>query len=171
MFVVLIVLGVLGALGFGGCVVCIALLPAVESSAASDGKKHNKASLEDYMGTWTTTGIVFSMSKGKGFDGKDVIAVQYKKDASAAGVDTTVEKAGRFKELDGNDVVVGVAFVNTTIEVEVPPHEEGGVWKMTVEGDELTRQSVPSPGTATPSSSASAAPVGSARSTGPPSSK
>ena len=102
--IVLLILGVLGALGVGGCIVCIAVLPDVEPSAAEDGTKHEKASLEDYMGTWTATGIVFSMSKGKGFDGKEVISVQYKKDASAAGVDTTVEKSGRFKELDGDDI-------------------------------------------------------------------
>ena len=150
--IVLLVLGGLGVLGFSGCIVCVALLPPVESSATGGETKPRKVSVEDYMGTWTAKGVLFTMTRGKGLDGKESVSVNYKRDGSVAATRTTVEKSGRFKELDGNDVVVGVAFVTTTIEVQVPPHEQGGIWKMTVEGDELTLQSAPSTGTATPAS-------------------
>lgn len=43
------------------------------------------------------------------------------------------------KAFDGDDFIVGVAFMTTTFDVTVPPHEVGGVWKMVVDGVELTR--------------------------------
>ena len=43
------------------------------------------------------------------------------------------------KEFDGDDFVVGVLFITTTFDVSVPPHEVEGVWKMTVDGVELSR--------------------------------
>ena len=45
------------------------------------------------------------------------------------------------KEFKGDNFVVGVGFMSTEFVVTVPPHEEGGVWKMTVDGVELTRVS------------------------------
>jgi hypothetical protein len=43
------------------------------------------------------------------------------------------------KEFNGDNFVVGVGFIKTEFVVTAPPHEEGGVWKMTVDGIELTR--------------------------------
>ncbi len=43
------------------------------------------------------------------------------------------------KEFDGDNFVVGFAFMTTTFNVTVPPHEEDGVWKMVVDHVELTR--------------------------------
>ena len=43
------------------------------------------------------------------------------------------------KEFKGNNFVVGLAFMKTEFVVAAPPHEEGGAWKMTVDGVELTR--------------------------------
>ena len=48
------------------------------------------------------------------------------------------------KEFKGNNFVVGVGFMATEFLVTVPPHEEDGVWKMTVDGVELTRVADPS---------------------------
>ena len=39
----------------------------------------------------------------------------------------------------GDDFEVGLGFMNTRFVVSVPPHQEGGVWKMTVDGVVLTR--------------------------------
>jgi len=48
------------------------------------------------------------------------------------------------KEFKGDNFVVGVGFMTTEFVVTVPPHEDGGVWKMTVDGVELTRVGGPS---------------------------
>ena len=48
------------------------------------------------------------------------------------------------KEFKGDNFVVGVGFMATEFVVTVPPHEDGGVWKMTVDGVELTRVGEPS---------------------------
>jgi len=39
----------------------------------------------------------------------------------------------------GNDFEVGLGFIKTRFVVSVPPHQEDGVWKMTVDGVVLTR--------------------------------
>jgi len=46
------------------------------------------------------------------------------------------------QEFQGNNFVVGVGPLVTTFEVSAPPHADAdaGVWKMTVDGVELTRQ-------------------------------
>lgn len=44
------------------------------------------------------------------------------------------------KAFEGDDFVVGVGPLKTTFVVTVPPHQEGGVWKMTVDGQELVRR-------------------------------
>jgi hypothetical protein len=43
------------------------------------------------------------------------------------------------KEFKGDNFVIGVGFMSTEFIVAKPPHEEGGAWKMTVDGIELTR--------------------------------
>jgi hypothetical protein len=43
------------------------------------------------------------------------------------------------KEFKGDNFVIGVGFMSTEFVVSKPPHEEGGAWKMTVDGIELTR--------------------------------
>jgi hypothetical protein len=48
------------------------------------------------------------------------------------------------KEFKGDNFVLGVGFMATEFVVTVPPHEEDGVWKMTVDGVELTRVADPS---------------------------
>jgi hypothetical protein len=40
---------------------------------------------------------------------------------------------------EGDDFIVGVGWMHTRFVVSRPPHLEGGVWKMTVDGVELTR--------------------------------
>jgi hypothetical protein len=45
------------------------------------------------------------------------------------------------KEFKGDNFVIGVGFMSTEFAVSAPPHEEAGVWRMTVDGVELTRVS------------------------------
>lgn len=46
---------------------------------------------------------------------------------------------GPLQAFEGDNFVVGVGPVKTTFVVSMPPHEDGGAWKMTVDGVELTR--------------------------------
>jgi hypothetical protein len=43
------------------------------------------------------------------------------------------------KEFTGDDFIVGVGFMNTQFVVSSAPHEERGVWQMTVDGVVVTR--------------------------------
>jgi hypothetical protein len=51
----------------------------------------------------------------------------------------TTSITGPIKAFEGDDFVVGIAFLTTTFEVSKPPHEMDGVWKMEVDGVTLTR--------------------------------
>lgn len=46
---------------------------------------------------------------------------------------------GPIKEFEGDDIVVGFAFITSTVDVTSPPVEKDGVWTMSVEGVELKR--------------------------------
>ncbi len=50
------------------------------------------------------------------------------------------------KEFEGNNFVVGIGPMSTTFVVTAPPHQAGQAWKMTVDGEELTKQGPPAPG-------------------------
>lgn len=45
------------------------------------------------------------------------------------------------KEFKGDNMIVGMWSMTTEFVVAKPPHEEDGVWKMTVNGIEVTRSS------------------------------
>ena len=45
--------------------------------------------------------------------------------------------------VEGDDFIVGVGPVKTKFVVSKPPHLDGNVWKMTVDGVELTRGLTP----------------------------
>lgn len=47
---------------------------------------------------------------------------------------------GPLKQFEGDNFVVGVGPISTTFLVTAPPHQDGGQWKMTVDGVELTRK-------------------------------
>lgn len=81
-----------------------------------------------YVGTWTGKDMRLSLSR----DGK----IAYKRDQEKKKVDLSIELLG-FK---GNDFDAGFGFMRSTFVVSKPPHRDGKVWKMTVDGVELTRE-------------------------------
>ncbi len=62
-------------------------------------------------------------------------SVHYKR--LKAGASTSVE--GPLKGFDGNNFEVGIGPMSTTFIVSKPPYQEGGKWKMVVDGIELTK--------------------------------
>jgi len=81
----------------------------------------------DYVGNWQGKDMQISLTK----EGK----VKYKLNRPGKQVDLNIELQ-RFR---GKDFEAGALFVTTTFVVSKPPHRDGGKWKMTVDGVELTR--------------------------------
>ena len=61
--------------------------------------------------------------------------VEYKR--RTGGGNTSI--SAPIQRFEGDNFVVGVGPFNTTFVVAKPPHLDGGVWKMTVDGVELVR--------------------------------
>lgn len=80
-----------------------------------------------YAGQWRSTAMSLLITTGGN--------VNYKR------VDGNTSKSvnGPLQAFEGDNFVVGVGPVKTTFVVSMPPHEDGGAWKMTVDGVELTR--------------------------------
>ncbi|GHA13904.1 hypothetical protein GCM10008090_24600 [Arenicella chitinivorans] len=83
----------------------------------------------DYVGQWQGTGMELLILK----DG--TVAYERIKGGGSTSVNAPL------KEFVGDDFTVGILFMTTTFDVSSPPHEVDGVWKMTVDGVELTRVS------------------------------
>lgn len=82
----------------------------------------------NYEGEWRAKGMVLRITK----DGN--LAYQRKDGRVSTEINAPV------REFQGNDFIAGVGPFTTTFVVSVPPHNDAGVWKMTVDGVELTRQ-------------------------------
>lgn len=80
-----------------------------------------------YVGEWQETTMYLLITQ----DG----SVHYKR--LKAGASTSVE--GPLKGFDGNNFEVGIGPMSTTFIVSKPPYQEGGKWKMVVDGIELTK--------------------------------
>ena len=80
-----------------------------------------------YVGRWEADGMVLLITR----DG----SVAYRRLRN--GASTRIEAP--LKTFHGDDFVVGIGPMTTTFRVSSPPREIDGVWKMTVDGVELTR--------------------------------
>lgn len=80
-----------------------------------------------YIGHWEADGMSLLIAE----DG----SVSYKR--MKKGASTSINAP--LKAFRGDDFDVGVGPMITTFKVSLPPHEESGAWKMTVDGVELTR--------------------------------
>ncbi len=81
-----------------------------------------------YAGDWRAAEIRLVITSGG--------RVDYRR-ASGRGGSTSVQAP--IQKFDGNDFIAGFAFFNTRFVVSKPPVLQNGVWKMTVDGVELTR--------------------------------
>ena len=81
----------------------------------------------DYVGEWTGTAMTLLINQN------GTVAYRRQKNGTSTSIN------GPLKEFQGDDFVVGIGLIATTFVVSVPPHLEGNVWKMTVDGVELTR--------------------------------
>lgn len=81
----------------------------------------------DYVGEWQSKEMYLLILQ----DG----SVKYKRLKGGA----TTKVTGPIKEFQGDNFVVGILFINTIFEVSRPPYQENDVWKMVVDGVELTK--------------------------------
>ncbi len=56
------------------------------------------------------------------------------------GASSSKSLSAPIKAFKGDDFVVGVGPMETTFKVSAVPHQDGGNWKMTVDGEELVRR-------------------------------
>lgn len=83
---------------------------------------------QDYVGMWASSEMQLSISKGG--------RVEYKR-SSGSGSKSISAPIQKFV---GNNFVVGALGINTTFVVSELPHQDStGIWKMTVDGVELTK--------------------------------
>lgn len=94
--------------------------PQEPASAIASTKK-------DYAGDWEGGGVTLHV----GSDGVD-----YQKKTGSS----TVSYNGKLDHFDGDDIVIKILIADATLNVQSPPAEVGGQWKMTVEGSEVTRK-------------------------------
>jgi len=87
------------------------------------------AEKHDYVGLWESA----TMSLRITADGR----VEYKHQPSAS---SSKSLSAPIKAFKGDDFVVGVGPMETTFKVSAVPHQDGGSWKMTVDGEELVRR-------------------------------
>ena len=81
-----------------------------------------------YVGSWKGKDMQLALTK----EGK----ITYKRVQEKKKLDLSIDLLG----FNGNNFDAGWGFVRSTFVVSKPPHREGKVWKMTVDGVELTRE-------------------------------
>lgn len=107
----------------------IALLGLLFTCLLAACGKPVPADKQDYVGTWesATTSLLID-ANGR---------VIYKHQPSPS---TSKSLDAPIKAYEGNDFIVGVGPLTTRFVVSAPPHQVEGSWKMTVDGQELTRR-------------------------------
>ncbi len=80
-----------------------------------------------YVGEWQSPTVSLLITQDGG-----VVYKRFQGDVSKS-IDAPL------KGFIGNDFEVGVGPITTTFVVSVAPHQEDGVWKMTVDGVEITK--------------------------------
>ncbi len=81
----------------------------------------------NYVGQWRSETMVLDISQ----EGR--VAYKRVRGSSSTSVD------GPLQRFEGDNFVVGVAFLSTTFAVSKAPYQDGARWKMVVDGVELTK--------------------------------
>jgi len=97
------------------------------SLVAACGGPPLPADKRDYAGDWRANGMRLLIAANGN--------VSYER--VRTGEHTTINAP--IQRFEGASFFVGLGPVTTRFEVTKPPHQEGSVWKMTVDGVELTR--------------------------------
>lgn len=85
------------------------------------------ADKKELIGSW------YSASMKLNIEENGHVTYERKKGMSTTSID------GPIQQFNKNTFIVGALGFNTTFVIQVDPHQENGVWKMTVDGEELIR--------------------------------
>lgn len=85
------------------------------------------ADKKEYVGEWRGVGTTLTITPDGGVDWKRV---------SGSGSRSVTAPIQSFS---GADFTVGVWIFTTTFKVQRPPYQQGGRWKMVIDGVEVTR--------------------------------
>jgi hypothetical protein len=102
----------------------IVLAAALTLSACGNPVPQDKSA---YVGEWHGRAMGLLITR----DG----SVAYKR--IKQGITTSIN--GPLRRFEGDDFIVGLPLLSTKFEVSKTPFQEAGVWKMVVDGVELTR--------------------------------
>jgi hypothetical protein len=80
-----------------------------------------------YVGQWKGLGMDLTITPDGGVD--------YKRVSGSGSASVTAP----LQSFDGDDFIVGIWMFTTRFKVNKPPYQDDGMWKMIVEGVELTR--------------------------------
>ncbi|SHG41350.1 hypothetical protein [Massilia sp. CF038] len=84
-----------------------------------------------YAGTWSAQGVTLAIAQ----EG----TIAYRKVDKSGGMNHSTSIDAPIKQFDADGFTVGVGPIETKFVVQHPPHKDGEVWKMTVDGVELTK--------------------------------
>ena len=104
---------------------------ARKASAAGAATAERQRLLDQLAGSWKGGGMDLSIDPG----GK----ASYHR--TSGGSEKSAEAP--IKEIDPKGFTIGAFGLSTRFRIDALPHQEGGAWKMTVDGVELTRQVTP----------------------------
>lgn len=104
------------------------LLPVVACVALAACGQPVPSDKAEYVGEWRADTMFLKVTQ----DGR--VAYRRIEGNSRTSVDAPLQG------FEGNDFKAGLGPISTTFKVSNPPHRDGAVWKMTVDGIELTRQ-------------------------------
>jgi hypothetical protein len=85
------------------------------------------ADKQEYAGEWRGKDMVLAITT----DGS--VSYKRRKDGNSTSINAPLQR------FDGASFWVGIGILSTKFVVSVPPHQDGNVWKMTVDGVELVR--------------------------------
>lgn len=101
------------------------LVPVLACILAVACSRPVPTSRRDYVGVWTAPDRHLAIAA----DGR--LEYQRKSDG------TTLELGGRIREIEAEQIRVGIWPITSTFRVDRGPHLEGGHWRMTIDGVEL----------------------------------
>ncbi|NDK08424.1 hypothetical protein EOM39_04215 [Candidatus Gracilibacteria bacterium] len=104
----------------------IAVLIALSFIMQGDPVKFNEEQ-KKYIGNWQGNGIKLVI--------RDDSYINYQKQKES--VSTSV--SGPIVEMNENDFKVGIGFIKSKFVIDKKPYQDGNLWKMTVDGNELSR--------------------------------
>lgn len=104
-----------------------AAIDTAAAAGAAAAQAAGAAMRPNLTGSWSGPGVTLNIDQGG--------EVHYEKHAD--GMNTKLDAP--LQGVTGTGFEVGIFGITTNFLVNVPPHQDGGAWKMTVDGVELTR--------------------------------